>query len=153
MIKITQEEKDIIKNNKKLIQQEKFDEFFDVVRDEMVSCGDYNTVFIGYIFQLFYEVLPAFLKYLTKIPEYAFYDFQGSELTIPNNIKEIGNRAFAFADIKELKLQPRDCDIDIDSCAFFGANIDKLIIPAASHLKTHTLCFKCARINITVNDF
>ena len=155
-IKLTQEEKDLIKKNKQFIIDGDWDGFFQKIEITEISN----------IFQFCLECVPDLLYKITKIPDQAFYGSDIKSITIPSNIKEIGERAFesctslksisipnsvreigwrAFCDCYNLThINIPDSVTEIGDCAFFDCTSLKSITISDSVTEIgRTIFYKC----------
>lgn len=96
MIELTREEKDILIDNKELLQQNKLEEFF-------YKLDKYGTSRI-YIVQFLIDKLgQKIFTYFKNIPDFSFHSIDFSNictngiLRLPENIKQIGANSFSYS--------------------------------------------------------
>lgn len=111
-----------IEVNSHLIDSNRFDELFALWNNEV----DYNFE-TGYLTMILLLSGINFLPYLTTIPYATFHSLPIKRIAIPNNIKEIEDRAFEGCDLGAIIL-PNTLEV-IGTCSFRSCSLQSIIIP------------------------
>lgn len=136
--------KEKIRQYKDLIEHEDWEEFYYNIVTDKYGNNNNKAEIISEITELFTEVGYYPIEHLNYIPDFYFYDWDFSHFDIPNNIVDIGVRAFmgcrelikiaipenvcsirggAFMNCSNLKhVFFEDCDIEISADAFMHCN-------------------------------
>ena len=142
-IKLTQEEKDLLIENKQYIIEGDWDGFFDGIEFFEIS----------HIFQFCLECVPNLLYKITRLPNYAFYKSDIESINIPSNIKEIGDGAFEFC--KNLKSITISNNVtEIGQWAFYDCkNLKTIKIPNSVTKIGNCMFYGCKNLtSITIPD-
>ena len=124
-IKLTQEEKDLIKKYKQYIIDGDWDGFSNSLSFSLSSDDDE----FAHIFQFCLECVPDLFYKITYIPDSAFSNSDIKSITIPSNIKRIESGAFCHCEsLKNITIP--DSVIEIEDYAFaFCDRLKSIIIP------------------------
>ena len=153
-MKISEELKKFLNREdiKLLIAQNKFDKIYKELI-ELNSVGkDISDLTISEFTNLIYKADIDPLSYMNKIPKYFHSESSISSFNIPNNIIEIGQRAFYWcSDLKTIIIP--DSVTKIEDEAFCGcyrlANID--IPDSVNHIGTYAFAY-CRELFITCHS-
>ena len=141
-----------ITNIQQLIAQNKFDKIYKELL-ELNSIGkDISDLTISEFTNLIYKADIDPLLYMNKIPTYFHSESSISSFNIPNNIIEIGQRAFYWCSDLKTVIIP-DSVTKIEGEAFCGcyrlANID--IPDSVNHIGMYAFAY-CRELSITCHS-
>lgn len=122
-----------IENNIEMIEQDKWDLFFDHAAEML------NTTVISDLVSVCQEADVLSWSKLTMIPDGAFLGTPLSQFTIPEHIRCIRHKAFAYTKLREVHIPPSV--IEIQSYAFTGCySLEKVVIDNAEYINSGAFC-------------